>query len=105
MGKYDPKPYVAAGAALLDATPPNPRWPFNWHLDINPDELDMADHSDCMLGQIHSDYLIGLKIHGIRGPVAAIRYGFNVPAEPAETKSERIAGPSRRIFSAKCGLR
>lgn len=91
MDAYDPKPCVAVGIARLDATPPNPRLPFNWHLDINPDELDMSDPCDCMFGQIHGDYLLGLKIHGIRGPAEAIRCGFDVPAEPAETKPERYA--------------
>jgi hypothetical protein len=68
---------VARGAALLDAE-------YRlWYLRVNPETLDMASHSKCVIGQLHSPYGthnaydVGLDRLGLSRR-AARRHGFDI---------------------------
>lgn len=92
MSEYDPMPFALAGSILLDAREPKWAKAPKWHLEVKLNELDMSDPCDDILAHLYSDYLIGLKELGILpGSDQPILLGFDVPAEPAETKPERYA--------------
>lgn len=91
MCEYDPDTFVVAGALLLDSKEFKPEKPA-WHHDVILDELDMENPDDCILGQTHGGYLPALEKFGIKPNSTDVIYlGFDVPAEPAETKPERYA--------------
>ncbi|HWU24507.1 MAG TPA: hypothetical protein VN086_02015 [Candidatus Paceibacterota bacterium] len=91
MTEYNPEPFVVAGALFMDSKEFKPGKPA-WHHDVILDELDMEDPDDCVLGQTWGGYLPALTRFGIQpGSSDLIYLGFDVPAEPAETKSERYA--------------
>jgi hypothetical protein len=68
---------VARGAALLDAED------RLWYLRVNPETLDMASQSKCVIGQLHSPYGrrsaydVGLDRLGLSRR-AVRRHGFDI---------------------------
>lgn len=91
MDTYDPKPFVAAGVILLDAREPKWAKAPRWHHEIKLDELDMSEPCDCVLGQLYSDYRVGLQELDINDTKVAEYLGFNIPDGPDELRSARYA--------------
>jgi hypothetical protein len=79
---------VARGAALLDAED------RLWYLRVNPETLDMASNSECVLGQLHSPYGTPART------TSAWTVSASADAPPAGTAStfstSSISGTARR---------
>lgn len=77
---------VERGATYLDDVDPE------WYLHVNPDTLELGDGKQCVLGQMHGEFRLGLgRSHLIsmssapRASLSPVAYGFkcvdNVPDE------------------------
>jgi hypothetical protein len=61
---------VREGAAFLDAQVPN------WRAGIDPFDLDLRSHTQCVLGQLFGHYNDGMQALGL-GWVELEHYGFD----------------------------
>lgn len=62
---------IARGAALLDEQRPG------WRDEIDVETLDLASECDCILGQLHGDYLEGVDMLDLNLP-DRVACGFDI---------------------------
>lgn len=49
-----------------------------WVKKVDPNTLDMSNETDCVLGQIYGDLMIGMEVLGLKwaGWLEVVQYGF-----------------------------